>query len=367
MEAIREIALYECEQEVDFLFSFGRITAKCVLLAEIKTKNTSGWGETLSRCKPSILRADEEVDWGEAQQLASSMIGKDPFSLEAILPPIRSDKRGNALRECMDIGLHDLVGRLSGLPVHALLGGKRRSSCPGMEVIHASTPSEMAEKAVRVRNDKGYRFVKPKLLGKIETDVEFVKEIRKAVGAGMTIVVDANEGYADLEEAVQAVIALEKAGADIIEDPATLTPEEFLEVKKSMTRARLMIDVPSRPIQTSLKIAALKAAHIINLHPNQMGGLRHALRIAAVAHAGALAATVGSCGYLGVATAAYHHLAAVLGGLPYCEENGTSITVLEQPHKEEAGMIHISDKPGLGVCVDRDKLSEITVRQAIIS
>ena len=89
-------------------------------------------------------------------------------------------------------------------------------------------PAERARRAVALR-DAGVRAMKLRFgLGDWRTDVEAVAQVRDAVGTGMEIMVDANQGWRmpgdlrprwDVAEAAQCARALEPLGVYWLEEP----------------------------------------------------------------------------------------------------------------------------------------------------
>ncbi len=128
------------------------------------------------------LEADNGVvGWGEAAS-APTMTGETVESMMAAIAYITPAVEGrpaqdivgaveamshrmyanNAAKAAIEMALHDLVGRATGQPAHALLGGKQRSRMPILGVIStgelASDLREAASKKRRVMRPSRSRW-----------------------------------------------------------------------------------------------------------------------------------------------------------------------------------------------------------------
>ncbi|HMP06427.1 MAG TPA: mandelate racemase/muconate lactonizing enzyme family protein, partial [Lacipirellulaceae bacterium] len=134
----------------------------------------------------------------------------------------------------VDCALWDLRGKLLGLPVWALLGGKFRDEIPlygSFTRGHFKTPlaaARMGEQLV----DEGFRALKFRLDirdqdqhrrdGKDPQDdpaAPFVGEIRNAVGAEVALYVDANNGYSPARAIEVGHMLAERYDVSLFEEP----------------------------------------------------------------------------------------------------------------------------------------------------
>src|SRR5207248_6010785 len=121
-----------------------------------------------------IERYDESAE-SALQYIEDSAValGDDPFALDAVEG--RLEAREWAARSALDAALHDLQGKLAGVPAWRLLG-LRRSGPPTSWTIWLGDPDDMARRAEKVRG----RFLRLKLkLGARDgLDVERVRAVR---------------------------------------------------------------------------------------------------------------------------------------------------------------------------------------------
>src|SRR5205814_5906674 len=118
-----------------------------------------------------------------------------------------------AARSAIDGALHDLQGKLTGVPVWRLLG-LRREGPPTSWTIWLGDPDDMARRAAKVAD----RFLRLKLkLGARDgLDVERVRAVRAATQAPLQV--DVNE-YWTLDEALDSLPQLAELGVQYCEQP----------------------------------------------------------------------------------------------------------------------------------------------------
>src|SRR5215210_3434255 len=137
-----------------------------VVLVEIRHDGVSGFGEgapidRYSETAESALAYVEEH---------ADLLGDDPFALDEI--EARLPRREFAARAALDGALHDLCGKLAGVPVWQLLG-LRRSGPPTSWTVWLGDPDDMARRAERAA--QRFRRLKLKLGGRDGLDLERVR------------------------------------------------------------------------------------------------------------------------------------------------------------------------------------------------
>src|SRR5215208_3008844 len=105
----------------------------------------------------------------------AALLGQDPFALEEIMERLPAEQF--AARAALDAALHDLQGKLLGVPVWRLLG-LRRAGPPTSWTVWLGTPDEMANRAARASGR--FRRLKLKLGGGDGLDVERVRAVKEA-------------------------------------------------------------------------------------------------------------------------------------------------------------------------------------------
>src|SRR6201992_1658339 len=149
---------------------------------------------------PMIVGETQDTCLVMAREFARLWKGKDALDIPARLQQLHDFTAGNStIKSAFDMALYDIAAKNAGLPLYQFLGGSNRKVESDITIGIAS-PELMAQKALDFKK-AGATILKVKLGKDAESDVERIKQIRKAVGEGMKIRVDANQGW-NFEDAV---------------------------------------------------------------------------------------------------------------------------------------------------------------------
>jgi L-Ala-D/L-Glu epimerase len=154
--------------------------------------------ETMGVVFPLLLDAVGDIEPDESGLIAADLA-------------MESSIRGHGAARCaVDIALHDLVGKIVGVPVHELRG--LPADVPPTDfTIGIDEPEIVARRAARAAD---FPALKIKLGG--PSDLATLEAVRAVFGG--PIRVDANTGWIP-EEAVDLLPELERLGVELIEQP----------------------------------------------------------------------------------------------------------------------------------------------------
>jgi O-succinylbenzoate synthase len=156
----------------------------------------------------------------------------------------------------------------------------------------------------------------------LDDDLARVEAVRDALGPGGRVRVDANGAW-DVDEAVQAIKALDQFELEYVEQPCA-TLEEMARLRRQVD-VLLAADEAVRTAEDPLRVAGLEAADLVVLKVQPLGGVWPSLE---VAEAAGLPAVVSSAVETSIGIAAGIALAAALPELPYACGLAT-VTLLE--------------------------------------
>ena len=240
-----------------------------VVWVEIEHEGKSGYGEAAP-----IERYDESAESALAyvEEVADSL-DDDPFAFEEI--EARLPAREFAARSAIDAALHDLCGKLTGLPAWRFLG-LRRPGPPTSWTIGLGSPDEMAQKAEQATD---FKSLKLKLGGRDGLDVERVAAVRAVWDQPLRV--DVNE-YWTLDEALDSIPRLAELGVDYVEQPLP-AGDSGGPALKSASPLPIYVDEDCHTL--SDVAACAERAHGINIKLAKSGGIREAIRMAHAARA----------------------------------------------------------------------------------
>jgi L-alanine-DL-glutamate epimerase-like enolase superfamily enzyme len=271
---------------------------------------------------------DAEVVWVEIEH-----DGERGYGEEARLPD-----REHAARSAIDAALHDLCGKLTGLPAWRLLGLRQAGPATSW-TIGLGSPDETARKAERVTD---FKSLKLKLGGRDGQDVDRVRAARE-VWEG-PIRVDVNE-YWTLDEALDSIPRLQELGVDYVEQPLPAGDPDGARLKAA---SPLPIYVDEDCHTLSDVAACAERAHGINIKLAKSGGIREAVRMAHAARALGLGVMLGCMVESGLGIAAGASVASLCdhtdldGNILIAEDPWPGVDLVD-------GVQLPSDSPGLGV------------------
>jgi L-alanine-DL-glutamate epimerase-like enolase superfamily enzyme len=303
-----------------------------VVQIELTHDGMSGFGEAAP-----IERYDESAESALAyfEQIADAL-GDDPFALDEIFD--RLPKEQFAARAALDAALHDVQGKLLGLPVYRLLG-LRRGGPPTSWTIWLGDPDDMARRAEKSTADGRFRRLKLKLGGRDGLDIERVRAVRDVTE--LPLQVDVNE-YWSLDEALEY---LPQMDLQYCEQPLPAGSEDGPELKRK-SPVPIFVDEDCHTLADVAQCA--ERAHGVNIKLAKSGGIREAVRMAHAARALGLGVMLGCMIESGLGIAPGAHMSALCdhvdldGNLLLADDPWPGVQL-------EDGIQLPSKTPGLGV------------------
>jgi L-alanine-DL-glutamate epimerase-like enolase superfamily enzyme len=316
-------------------------------------------------------------------KLRDFCLGRDAAAYEHWLPQLLHHKSNYKLQGMglwlplanLEFAILDLLGRRSGQPVHALLGGLRT---PRIEVYqafddrHLDAEQSVAAMAASVAAT-GARAAKFKVGGRMSRNVDsrpgrteaIIPLARQVLGADFTLYADSNGSY-DVPESIRIGRLLQEQHIGFFEEPV---PFDRFDDTLSVARA-LDIPIAGGEQDASLYNMAWMLAHgaLRVAQPDlfYFGGVVRSRWVARMAElVGALC--VPHISGAGTGYVYMLHFAAAMpnagrfhefkGGLP----KGLPVTCATSSLKAEKGLVTVPTGPGWGVEIDPDWLAGATV------
>jgi L-alanine-DL-glutamate epimerase-like enolase superfamily enzyme len=274
----------------------------------------------------------------------------------------------------VEIALHDVAGKLLGVPAYQLLGGKYRDSVRVYCDCHTeeeADPEACAVEAERVVEELGYDAIKFDLdvpsgherdranrhLNPLEIEhkVELVEAVTERVRGQAEVAFDCHWTYS-ADSAKRLARALENHNIWWLEDPV---PPENHDVQRTVT------EHSSTPIATGENVYRThgqrqlieeEAVDILTPDIPKVGGLREGMKIANLADMYYVPVAMHNVSSP-VGTMASAHLGAAIPNFLAVEYHSYQLGWWEDLVEEtviEAGSIDVTPKPGLGLTLDLD-------------
>jgi muconate cycloisomerase len=340
-----------------------------------------GWGEAQVI---GTWGGDHGARYGETPKMTATALreillpaiaGHDVTEIEQLHARMNRVLRGYPYaKAAIDVALHDAIGKIYGLPVYQLLGGKVRECAEIAHSIGIMDAEAAAREAAEVVAE-GITTIKVKIGVEAARDIAVVAAVREAIGGAGRIRVDANQGYRTWREAVRAIAAMEKYDLLYAEQP--------VEGLRAMAQVSARIDVPVMADESAwtaedvLEIVKHDAAQMLSVYYTKPGGLSRAKRLLAVAGAASLPCDINGSAEMGIGVAADLHLAVsapeivLAGTIPVTSTAEVIVTkvaghkymddLIKTPFRFENGRLYVPDGPGLGIEVDEAKIAKYRI------
>jgi L-alanine-DL-glutamate epimerase-like enolase superfamily enzyme len=268
-----------------------------------------------------------------------TLLGSDPFALEEIGARLAEVPGEQAAKSALDAALHDLQGRLLGVPVWRLLGLPRVGP-PTSWTVWLGDPDDMARRAAEAA--PRFHRLKLKLGGGDGLDVERVRAVRGVTE--LPLMVDVNEWWS-LDEALAACAELSTLGVEYVEQPLAAGDPGGPELRRH-SPLPIYVDEDCHTLADIAQCAEI--AHGINIKLAKSGGIREAIRMSHAARALGLGVMLGCMVESGLGIAAGCVVA------PLCDhvDLDGNLLISEDPAPGVAfvdGVQVPADAPGLGV------------------
>jgi L-Ala-D/L-Glu epimerase / N-acetyl-D-glutamate racemase len=354
-------------------------------------------GATLSRIDSIVLKihtdqglvgiadSGDTSSWyrGETQDSMTAMIcdffapkvllGEDPTRIEKIVGRMDLLARdNNQAKATVDFALHDLVGKIRGVPVYELLGGKTIDRVPLGLVLGAGEPRDVAAEAVAVLAE-GFCFVKLKAgRGTLRQDIEMVAAVREAVGPDADLFVDVNAAWT-YDQALTTIRALERYRLSKIEQPLPAWDIEGMARLRGKVSTPIYADESAQELHHLMEIIARGAADGLMLKTQKAGGLLKSKRWLTMARLANLPVICGCMVGSGLeASPAAHLLVADEWISRFPQENAGPLHIHDtlasrniegdlarNVPRYEAGYLYPNEGPGLGIELDEERVRRL--------
>ena len=210
----------------------------------------------------------------------------------------------NFVKSPLDMACWDILGKVAGMPVCTLLGGRYGPSIALYRAISQEHPTTMSQKVKKYRSE-GYTKFQLKVGGSVADDIARIRAVRDVLEPSDTLVADANTGWLP-HQAARVVRGVEDVDV-YIEQPCK-SYEECLMIRRRASHP-FILDENITSIDVLLKAHGDGAMDAINIKISKVGGLTKARQIRDLCVHLGLAMTIEDSWGSDITTAAIAHLA----------------------------------------------------------
>jgi muconate cycloisomerase len=344
-------------------------------------------GETVAQAENVFVRIESDsgaVGWGEAaaaptmtgetiagmmaaiELLTPKLLGRAAYDFAGAAATMDAQLYGNTgAKAAIDMALHDLVGRASGRPVHALFGARQRNRIAVLAVIGSEDAAADLRDA-QARWNAGYRAFKIKVgLGAPEADAVRTMMLCQALkrqaqnGEVCLVSADANQGFS-VDGALTFVRGVGGCGLDFFEQPVSAHDLDGMSRIAAASAVPIGADEGIHSLDDIARHHERNAARGVSLKAIKLGGLSGLFAASKLCAALDMQVNI-SCktGETSLASAAAVHLAAVAPAIAWgltVTNSGLAEDVTAAPLAVTDGHVEVPERPGLGIDIDEHRL-----------
>jgi len=299
------------------------------------------------------------------ENLKPLLIGEDPFRIPYLIRKISHTTKfwnrhglGKSVISAIDLALHDLVGKATGLPVYQLLGGLCHPRIAMYASGGCSDSKESLIAEIRQARQDGFTAFKWRLV-RSEDAGPLMEALRNEAGPEFGLMVDFVQGSAPQPWPKSAVWAATEAVAPY--RPAFVEEPFAVEDKRAHAALRRRVSCPIAAgegissLEEAERFLSARAVDILQPDATICGGLGACRLISALAEAH----------HVELAMHVWGAAASLMGNLHFALANASSVAVeypripspfrdalLVRPLEFEHGCVNPPTAPGLGIRLD---------------
>lgn len=334
------------------------------------TSQTWYLGETPDQISACMRLYAARLKGVDATNIAASNHVMD-MAYSGAMPGARSARSG------IDMALHDLLGKLWGVPVSTLLGGARRSRIDLMTNLYHKTPEKMAEASADFVT-RGFRGLKIKIgdviwkdglnATSLATECSFLEAALDVVPRDVFIDADANQAWTNPGMTVRRLERFARADNLAIEQPLHYANIEGHREIRQRSTVPVILDESVWSPEAAQQLVRAGACDRVVLKTNRVGGMSQGRDVIAICESAGIGVSVDTNPYTLLGDTAICHLGAITRShYPICCDGHETFIKLSDPTvftggvKIDQGYAELPDAPGIGIDVNWEKLKKIVV------
>lgn len=340
-------------------------TQTLVLVRIVCSDGIEGWGEATTIGGLNYGdESPESIKTNIDKHIAPLILNTSASQVGLAMGKINKIIQGNRFAKCaIETALLDAQSRRLGIPLSELLGGRLRSELPVAWTLASGDLAKDISEAEKMLELRRHRIFKLKIgLRSVEDDVKHVLAIKQALGDSVSVRVDVNQAWSEIE-ASRAIASLEAGGIDLIEQPIRAENKAGMARLAQKFSVALMADEALHGPATAYELANLAAADVFAVKITQSGGLTGACLVSNIAQLAGIALYGGTMLEGAIGTAASAHVFSTFKDLAYGTELFGPLLLTEEllcePLVYKDFMLQVPNKPGLGVDIDVEKLNRM--------
>jgi L-alanine-DL-glutamate epimerase-like enolase superfamily enzyme len=311
---------------------------------------------------PMIVGETQAGCFEVAKDFAAIWKGKDPLQIELRMNELHAAIAFNStIKSAFDMALYDLAAKAVKQPLYSFLGGTKTKKLETDITVGLDEPARMAKQA-RAFKEQGFRIIKIKLGKDPIEDVQRVRQIREAVGSGLLLRIDANQGW-DEDAARYALQNMATYDIQFCEQPMRYWNDDKLPALRHASTIKIMADESVFDHHDARRLIAAGACDYVNIKFAKSGGILEATRINACCEKNNIPCMMGGMLESRVALSAFAHFALAHDNIVFYDMDTCMLGHKKDPVtggvQYNGYYVEVPDTPGIGADADEDFLKEL--------
>ncbi len=315
-----------------FVHSGGAVGQGCGAPSEVTHENLLTMNETLK----ALVKGLRGLEFHQPQEVIERM--------DKMVP-------GNpAAKAALDMAVFDLASQVAGVPLYKYLGGTRDRMVTDITIGIMPTLEAVGHAKRWVQ--EGFRALKVKIGTDVRADLDRLFAIRTAVGSGVELRIDGNEGYT-WGQALQFARAAKELDIAFFEQPVRATDLEGMRVLSESSPIPIMADEMVLTPNDAKKVKWGNAAKMVNLKLMKHGGVARTMEVDTICSSAGFPTMVGCMSEPQLSIAAGLHFALASSNVRWLDLD-SHFNLVSDPSSGltfKNGHLVVPDKPGLGITV----------------
>ena len=349
-----------------FETSFGRTTARRILLVTLHAQGLNAWGECVAGEHPYYSEESVDTAWQViSAELAPVLLGKN-LEKGSDCPAWFARVRGHRMaKAALENAAWAAEAQEKKMPLWKLLGGSRKEIACGVSIGIQDSIEQLEEK-VATEVASGYQRIKLKC--KPGWDLKIFERIRRR-WPDITLSCDANSAYtlADIEHLKQ----FDEFKLLMIEQPLWYDDFYFHARLQEQLKTAICLDEAIRGARDAEAAADTGSCRIVNVKVGRVGGFSSALAVHDICKQKKIPVWCGGMLESGIGRA--HNIAlstlenfSLPGDVSASKRYWKDDIIEPGVEVSKQGMIKISDEVGTGYKVREDLIEKLTARKLTI-
>ena len=366
---IKEIVLRKLNMKLlhPFTTSFGTEFDRYFYLIEVIDKNNiSGWGESVSGNYPGYSPETVETTRHLLEDVLIPLLNEAPiYHPDDVNERFKNIRGNNMAKASIEGAVWDLFAKQQGISLAVALGGERSKIEVGISLGIQENIEDLLKQVDQYVNE-GYKRIKIKI--QPGQDIDVMRAVRNRFPS-IELMADANSAYT-LDD-VETLKKLDELNLMMIEQP--LAYDDIIDHAdlQAQIQTPICLDESIHSLEDVKKAIRINSCKIINLKIGRVGGLTESRKIHDFCLENNIPLWCGGMLEAGVGRA--HNIAITsLPGFNLPGDTAASSRywkedIIDPEVTVTDGYITLTDKPGIGYEVNREKVAKYTIDEKRIS